>query len=80
MNKIHFYYFSKVFFLKLPKCSLSLISEASHFKLSIQNNKKFFLVEVSRIIIELATVKILLPLTKKGHKSSSFPLVIGVCC
>ncbi|KAL1340285.1 hypothetical protein HN51_026690 [Arachis hypogaea] len=76
-NRTHFH-FSNFSSFKPPKCSLSAVSEAPHFELSTHSNKKPFPAEVSRTIMELATVGTLSALTNEGHEGSSSPLAIGV--
>ncbi|MED6162221.1 hypothetical protein PIB30_068356 [Stylosanthes scabra] len=65
---------------KPPKCSLSAVSEAPNLELST-HNKKPFPAQVSRTIMELASVGTLSASTKLGQdegSSSSSPLAIGV--
>ncbi|MED6107301.1 hypothetical protein PIB30_012696 [Stylosanthes scabra] len=79
-NRTHFH-FSNFSSFNPPKCSLSAVSEAPNFELSTHNNnnKKPFPAEVSRTIMELATVGTLSALTKQGQEEgSSSPLAIGV--
>ncbi|XP_016175229.1 uncharacterized protein LOC107617868 isoform X1 [Arachis ipaensis] len=76
-NGTHFH-FSNFSSFKPPKCSLSAVSESPHFELSTHSNKKSFPAEVSRTIMELATVGTLSALTNEGHEGSSSPLAIGV--
>ncbi|XLR52270.1 hypothetical protein S83_002942 [Arachis hypogaea] len=68
-NKTHFH-FSNFSSFKPPKCSLSAVSKAPHFELSTHSNKKPFPAEVSRTIMELATVGTLSALTNEGHEGS----------
>ncbi|QHO06873.1 Glutamyl-tRNA reductase-binding protein [Arachis hypogaea] len=66
-SRTHFH-FSNFSSFKPPKCSLSVVSEAPHFELSTHSNKKPFPAEVSRTIMELATVGTLSALTNEGHE------------
>ncbi|XP_019426821.1 PREDICTED: glutamyl-tRNA reductase-binding protein, chloroplastic [Lupinus angustifolius] len=62
------------FSIRVPRCSVSTLSEDTHLELKNNNNiHKPFPAEVSRTIMELSKVGTLSTLTKEG-----FPLGIGV--